>query len=203
MEQREIIARLADIADYVKEGIDKDGLLLHIGALVMDLILTADGESSISEPEEEEETYDSHAFGHTSHPPDSEGRSDDDLLQEAIPMVVRMGSASASLLQRKLRIGYARASRLVDIMEQMGVVDRPEGNKPRDVLLSEDQLATHSGDPASSRGRFVGTSEACQILGIGDSRVKELCRDGELDAYKADNVWRISEESVLRRAQKR
>lgn len=64
----------------------------------------------------------------------------DELLEEAIDIVVRSGMASASLLQRKLRVGYARAARLVDLMEEMGVVGGYEGSKPRAVLMSPDEL---------------------------------------------------------------
>jgi S-DNA-T family DNA segregation ATPase FtsK/SpoIIIE len=65
---------------------------------------------------------------------------DDELLEEAMDIVVRSGVASASLLQRKLRIGYARAARLVDLMEEMGVVGGYEGSKPRAVLMTPDEL---------------------------------------------------------------
>ena len=65
---------------------------------------------------------------------------DDELLEEAIEVVVRSGVASASLLQRKLRVGYARAARLVDLMEEMGVVGGYEGSKPRTVLMTPEEL---------------------------------------------------------------
>ncbi|NPV58969.1 MAG: DNA translocase FtsK [Actinobacteria bacterium] len=65
---------------------------------------------------------------------------DDELLEEAIEIVVRSGVASASLLQRKLRVGYARAARLVDLMEEIGVVGGYEGSKPRAVLMSVEEL---------------------------------------------------------------
>lgn len=65
---------------------------------------------------------------------------EDDLLDEAVEIVVRSGVASASLLQRKLRVGYARAARLVDLMEEMGVVGGYEGSKPRSVLMSPEEL---------------------------------------------------------------
>jgi S-DNA-T family DNA segregation ATPase FtsK/SpoIIIE len=65
---------------------------------------------------------------------------DDELLEEAIETVVRSGVASASLLQRKLRVGYARAARLVDLMEELGVVGGYEGSKPRAVLMSMEEL---------------------------------------------------------------
>jgi S-DNA-T family DNA segregation ATPase FtsK/SpoIIIE len=63
------------------------------------------------------------------------GNSDDDLYEEALDTVVRAGKASASLLQRRLRIGYARAARLLDILEGEGAIGPADGAKPRDVLV--------------------------------------------------------------------
>lgn len=68
--------------------------------------------------------------------------SDDDsdpMLQEAIKCIIEAGQGSASYLQRKLRLGYARAGRLIDQMEQLGVVGAKEGSKPRKVLMSYQQ----------------------------------------------------------------
>ncbi|MFH1354190.1 MAG: DNA translocase FtsK 4TM domain-containing protein [bacterium] len=62
------------------------------------------------------------------------GRGDDPLLGEAQRLVVLAGKASASLLQRRLRVGYARAARLLDMLEEQGVIGCAEGNKPRPVL---------------------------------------------------------------------
>ncbi len=64
----------------------------------------------------------------------------DPMLDEAIKCVVEGGQASTSLLQRRLRLGYARAGRLIDEMEQMGIVGPYEGSKPRQVLMSCQQL---------------------------------------------------------------
>jgi S-DNA-T family DNA segregation ATPase FtsK/SpoIIIE len=67
--------------------------------------------------------------------------SDDALTNEAIELVVKTGKASASYLQRRFRIGYARAARLLDILEERGVIGAGEGAKPREVLLSKADLA--------------------------------------------------------------
>ncbi|WP_422486789.1 DNA translocase FtsK 4TM domain-containing protein [Gudongella sp. DL1XJH-153] len=64
----------------------------------------------------------------------------DELLSEAISLVMSEGVASISLLQRKLRIGYARAARLIDEMEVRGIVGGFEGSKPRKVLVSEEDF---------------------------------------------------------------
>jgi S-DNA-T family DNA segregation ATPase FtsK/SpoIIIE len=59
----------------------------------------------------------------------------DDLFEEAVREVVQYDRASASLLQRRLSIGYARAARILDQLESAGVVSQPDGSKPRDVLI--------------------------------------------------------------------
>ena len=64
----------------------------------------------------------------------------DDLLGEAIATVVQLGSASTSMLQRRLRIGYTRAGRLIDMMERRGVISGYEGSKARQVLITEGDL---------------------------------------------------------------
>ncbi|MGN0492814.1 MAG: DNA translocase FtsK 4TM domain-containing protein [Acutalibacteraceae bacterium] len=69
-----------------------------------------------------------------------DGPDEDPMLNDAIKVVVENGQASTSLLQRKLKLGYARAARIVDEMEQRGVVGPYEGSKPRRVLITKDQL---------------------------------------------------------------
>ncbi|MFP3809861.1 DNA translocase FtsK [Bacillus sp. SIMBA_005] len=64
---------------------------------------------------------------------------DDDLYDEAVELIVGMQTASVSMLQRRFRIGYTRAARLIDAMEERGVVGPYEGSKPREVLLSKEQ----------------------------------------------------------------
>ena len=65
---------------------------------------------------------------------DDEG---DEMLPQAIEVVVEAGMASTSLLQRKLKLGYARAARIMDMMEQRGVIGPFEGSKPRKVLVTK------------------------------------------------------------------
>ncbi len=71
------------------------------------------------------------------------GDDEDDMVQEAIELVRQSGKASASLLQRRLRLGYARAARLLDIMEDKGIIGPGEGAKPREVYGAE---ATEGGE---------------------------------------------------------
>ena len=62
----------------------------------------------------------------------------DEKLDEAIDVVFANGGASTSALQRRLNVGYGRAARLVDMMEQMGIVGPQDGNKPRQLLMSKE-----------------------------------------------------------------
>jgi S-DNA-T family DNA segregation ATPase FtsK/SpoIIIE len=85
---------------------------------------------------------------------------EDPLLEEAIALVVEMGTASTSMLQRRLRLGYTRAGRLIDMLERRGIISGYEGSKPRQVLVSEGDLpqviaalATRARRPARSPGR--------------------------------------------------
>jgi S-DNA-T family DNA segregation ATPase FtsK/SpoIIIE len=76
---------------------------------------------------------------------DSGGASDeeefhpdeDPLLEQAIALVAQMGTASTSMLQRRLRLGYTRAGRLIDMLERRGIISGYEGSKPRQVLITE------------------------------------------------------------------
>lgn len=72
----------------------------------------------------------------------------DDLLPEAIDLVVRSGQASVSMLQRRFRIGYNRAARIVDIMEARGIVGPQDGSRPRQVLMTEEELDALENDTA-------------------------------------------------------
>jgi DNA segregation ATPase FtsK/SpoIIIE, S-DNA-T family len=74
----------------------------------------------------------------------------DDLLDEAIRLVVQTETASVSMIQRRLRVGYTRAGRLIDMLERRGVISGYEGSKPRQVLITEADLSrvlSGGGDP--------------------------------------------------------
>ncbi len=77
--------------------------------------------------------------GATAAGDDDDDETSDDMLPQAIEVVIEAGMASTSLLQRKLRLGYARAGRIVDEMERRGIVGPHEGSKPRQVLITRQQ----------------------------------------------------------------
>jgi len=71
---------------------------------------------------------------------------DDPLLDKAIEIVVQTQTASVSLIQRRLRVGYTRAGRLIDMLERRGIISGYEGSKPRRVLIDESQLHQYAQD---------------------------------------------------------
>ncbi|MGE5746636.1 MAG: DNA translocase FtsK [Solirubrobacterales bacterium] len=86
------------------------------------------------------------AGGDDDYDPDS-----DDLLNQAAQLVVESGTASVSMIQRRLRVGYTRAGRLIDMLERRGIISGYEGSKPRQVLVSlADLPRVLSGEPAET-----------------------------------------------------
>lgn len=70
--------------------------------------------------------------------PEEQGQ--DELLDDAIRLVLDLGQASASMLQRRFRIGYNRAARLVEAMEELGIVGPAIGSKPRELKMSREEV---------------------------------------------------------------
>jgi S-DNA-T family DNA segregation ATPase FtsK/SpoIIIE len=103
------------------------------------------------EPEFEEELLEVHEEKGVEAEGDFDPDSDD-LLDEAIRLVVETETASVSMIQRRLRVGYTRAGRLIDMLERRGVISGYEGSKPRQVLATRADLPRLLGDSASPAG---------------------------------------------------
>ncbi len=114
--------------------------------------------------------------GDTLHP------DQDPLLREAITLVAEMQTASTSMMQRRLRVGYTRAGRLIDMLERRGVISGYEGSKPRQVLISEadlprvlamlddegeDEKGAHAGGGAQGGGAAAGEEPAMSLVTPG------------------------------------
>ena len=70
----------------------------------------------------------------------------DEMLPAAVEVILETGQASVSMLQRRLKLGYARAARIVDEMEEKGIVGPFQGSKPRDILITKEQWSARNGD---------------------------------------------------------
>ncbi len=68
------------------------------------------------------------------------------MLPAAVEVILETGQASVSMLQRRLKLGYARAARIVDEMEEKGIVGPFQGSKPRDILITKEQWSARNGD---------------------------------------------------------
>ena len=88
--------------------------------------------SSLIQPKEN--SHEGELFGEDDH--------DDELLAEAAKVVLDSGVASIAMIQRKVRIGYARSARLVDLLEEKGVVGEFDGSRPRKILMTKKQVAS-------------------------------------------------------------
>jgi S-DNA-T family DNA segregation ATPase FtsK/SpoIIIE len=89
------------------------------------------------EPELREELLEEVEPAEGAEPPEEFSPDEDPLLRDAIALVAEMQTASTSMLQRRLRLGYTRAGRLIDMLERRGVISGYEGSKPRQVLIAE------------------------------------------------------------------
>ncbi|MBV9193719.1 MAG: DNA translocase FtsK [Solirubrobacterales bacterium] len=90
---------------------------------------------------------------------------EDPLLEEAIALVAQMGTASTSMLQRRLRLGYTRAGRLIDMLERRGIISGYEGSKPRQVLIGEADVPRILAHLAEADG---GAPEPRRVRGDAD-----------------------------------
>jgi DNA segregation ATPase FtsK/SpoIIIE, S-DNA-T family len=106
---------------------------------------------------------------------DGEDPDEDPLLAEAIELVVEMGTASTSMLQRRMRLGYTRAGRMMDMLERRNVISGYEGSKPRQVLITGQDLPrvlaalTEKGDIAPAPDVPVAPEPTASAPPVGDA----------------------------------
>jgi DNA segregation ATPase FtsK/SpoIIIE, S-DNA-T family len=124
---------------------------------------------------------------------DALSANEDPLLEEAIYLVASMGTASTSMLQRRLRLGYTRAGRLIDMLERRGIISGYEGSKPRQVLIGEADVprilahlaeADSGGSGGSGGATGAGARPAPEAEPPGDGPRAELDEPGETDAFE-------------------
>ena len=84
--------------------------------------------------------------------PNTEELDGDEMLPAAVDVILETGQASVSMLQRRLKLGYARAARIVDEMEEKGIVGPFQGSKPREILITKEQWATMRSGSNSQMG---------------------------------------------------
>ena len=121
------------------------------------------------------------------------GDFDDDLAMEAKDVVLKAGKASATLLQRRLRVGYARAARLLDILEEMGIVSEANGPKPREVLISQEDLEENFSSDLDEEEIEEDIEETEEEI-EDDVEEEEEKEDEEESKYEEDEEYEEEEE---------
>jgi S-DNA-T family DNA segregation ATPase FtsK/SpoIIIE len=117
---------------------------------------------------------------------DTLSADEDPLLEEAIFLVASMGTASTSMLQRRLRLGYTRAGRLIDMLERRGIISGYEGSKPRQVLISEadvPRILAHLAEADSSGGGAASRSTP-EVEQAPEAPDAELDEPGDSDGLR-------------------
>lgn len=112
-----------------------------------------------TQPPLEEEAFDRITGETVQGPAHGNGKQEDELLPEAVRIVMDSGQASISMIQRRLRVGYARAARLIDIMEQQKIVSGFDGSKARKLLIDRAEFERRFGACANECKNETGESE--------------------------------------------
>lgn len=108
---------------------------------------------------------------------DDDDDDSDDLYEEAKQTVIEAGKASTSYIQRKLRVGYARAARLMDILERKGVIGPADGAKPREVLVGKDSPASSGPSFSQNQNQPSGFGHISESMPSIDSDNEEDIED--------------------------
>lgn len=115
---------------------------------------------------------------------------EDELYEEAKKVVIEAKKASSSLLQRRLRIGYARAARLIDMLEEQGIIGPGKGAKPREILASREKLSEPKGSFASQNENIIGSGDDSQLEEIEEDSSPEEA-EGEIENPEERDKWQI------------
>jgi S-DNA-T family DNA segregation ATPase FtsK/SpoIIIE len=120
------------VASYVKSHFVTEYDQQVMEEIERKAVQTGSGKATASDPE-----------------PNADELDGDEMLPAAVDVILETGQASVSMLQRRLKLGYARAARIVDEMEEKGIVGPFQGSKPREILITKDQWeAMRSGGSA-------------------------------------------------------
>jgi S-DNA-T family DNA segregation ATPase FtsK/SpoIIIE len=125
-------AEVESVANYVKEHFNTDYDKAVLEEIEKKAAQTGSGKATASDPE-----------------PAQAEMEGDEMLPAAVDVILETGQASVSMLQRRLKLGYARAARIVDEMEEKGIVGPFQGSKPRTILITKEQWeAMKAGQPS-------------------------------------------------------
>jgi S-DNA-T family DNA segregation ATPase FtsK/SpoIIIE len=116
------------VANHVKSNFDTTYDQAVMEEIERKAVQTGSGKATASDPE-----------------PTNEELDGDEMLPAAVDVILETGQASVSMLQRRLKLGYARAARIVDEMEEKGIVGPFQGSKPRTILVTKEQWAAMRG----------------------------------------------------------
>ncbi|MFH0779725.1 MAG: DNA translocase FtsK 4TM domain-containing protein [Parcubacteria group bacterium] len=129
---------------------------------------------------------------------------DDDMYDEAKKTVIQSGKASASLLQRRLRVGYARAARLIDLLEEAGIVGPADGARPREILVDKHTALTEMANMPTRKENKENIEEETpeeesgenesENDSVGPSFMKD--EPDEIDSDESDDSENVEEEPV-------
>ncbi len=135
---------------------------------------------------------------------------EDELFEEAKDLIVKADKASTSMLQRRLSIGYGRAAKILDMLEEAGVIGPANGSKPREVLISREQYETqmeggisgvslHNRSEAKAPENYFGEEEVDDSLVFKSGEEKEAddMQEDEQDIPVSDNATEEIEEELL------
>jgi hypothetical protein len=126
---------------------------------------------------------------------------EDPKLEAAIKLAVEQGKISTSLIQRKLSLGYGRAAKIIDVMERRGIVAAPDGQKPREVLISKEQyleMSMRKDGAAGATKKPAETTAARQMQRTGEVPMQRMQRTGEVPMQRMQRTGEVPMQRMQR-----